>query len=115
MKMKRIRELLVDLYGCEGDLDNVEFLTEALENAAKKMGSKIIKTISHKFSPNGTTIIIILAETHISIHTWPENNYAALDIFICNEETNPEIGWLIVKEALKPTSYETHKLIRKIE
>ena len=115
MKMKRIRELLVDLHGCKGDLDNVEFLSEVLANAANKMGSKIIKTITHKFSPTGTTIIIILAETHISIHTWPENNYAALDIFICNEEIDPEIGLRIVKEALKPASYETHKLIRMMK
>lgn len=113
--MKQIRELLVDLYGCKGNLDNIEFLTRVLKTAAQKMGSKIIKTTSHKFSPTGTTVILILAETHISIHTWPEHKYAALDIFICSEEIDPEIGWQTVKNALQPSSFEIHKLARKIE
>lgn len=113
-KLKQIRELLVDLYGCKVGLDNVEFLTRVLETAAQKMGSKIIKATSHKFSPAGTTVIVILAETHISIHTWPEHKYAALDIFICSEEVDPEVGWWIVKDALQPSSFEVHKLMRKI-
>ena len=113
--MKQIRELLVDLYGCKDNLDNLEFLTSLLRTAAKKMGSNIIKTISHKFSPTGTTVILILAETHISLHTWPEHKYAALDVFICNEEINPELGWQTVKDALKPSSFKVHKMIRKIE
>ena len=112
--MKQIRELLVDLHGCKGDLDDAEFLTEVLENAARKMGSIIIKSTSHKFSPTGITVIVILAETHISIHTWPEHNYAALDIFICNEDINPEIGWKIVKNSLNPSSFEIHKMTRRI-
>jgi len=113
--MKQIREMLVDLHGCKNNLDNLEFLTKVLETAAQKMGSKIIKTISHKFSPTGTTVILILAETHISIHTWPEHKYAALDIFICNEEIDPEIGWQTVKAVLKPSFFEIHKMIRRIE
>ncbi|MDH5448114.1 MAG: adenosylmethionine decarboxylase [Candidatus Bathyarchaeota archaeon] len=114
-KLKQIRELLVDLYGCKADLDNVEFLIYVLEIAAQEMGSKIIKTTSHKFSPEGTTVIIILAETHISIHTWPEHKYAALDIFICSEEIDPEMGWQAVKDALQPSSFEIRRITRKIE
>ena len=113
--MKQIRELLIDLYGCKGDLNDSQFLTDILKVAAQKMGSKVIKTISYEFSPAGTTVILILAETHISIHTWPENRYAALDIFICSERITPEIGWQTVKEALKPSSFEIHKLTRKIK
>ncbi|MFQ6068225.1 MAG: adenosylmethionine decarboxylase [Candidatus Bathyarchaeia archaeon] len=112
--LKQIRELLVDLYGCKGNLDNTEFLTSVLRTAAQMMGSKIIKTASHKFSPTGTTVILILAETHISIHTWPEHKYAALDIFICSEEIDPETGWQAVKEALQPSSFEIHEIKRKI-
>ena len=114
-KLKQVKELLVDLYACKADLDNVEFLAEVLKTAAQKMGSKIIKTISHKFSPSGVTIIIILAETHISIHTWPEHKYAALDIFICSEKIDPEIGWQAVKDLLLPSSFEVRKMIRMIK
>jgi S-adenosylmethionine decarboxylase proenzyme len=113
--LKRIKELLVDLYGCKGDLDDAEFLTNVLENAAQRMGSKVVKTVSHDFSPTGTTVVLILAETHMSIHTWPEHKYAALDIFICGEEIDPEIGWQTVKDALDPSYFEVQKLTRRIE
>ena len=112
--MRQIRELLVDLYGCEGDLESVEFLTATLKSAAKKMGSTIVKTASHEFSPTGTTVIVILAETHMALHTWPEERYAALDIFICSEEVDPEVGWQAVKDALKPSSFEMDEVTRKI-
>jgi len=113
-KLKQIRELLVDLYGCKGNLDNAEFLIDVLKTAAQKMRSKIIKTVSHKFSPTGITVILILAETHMAIHTWPEHKYAALDIFICNEEIDLETGWQVVKNALRPSSFELNELTRKI-
>jgi S-adenosylmethionine decarboxylase len=113
--MKQIRELLVDLYGCKGDLDNAEFLTSVLKAAAQQMKSKIIKVVSHRFSPTGTTVLLILAETHISIHTWPEHDYAALDIFICSQEVDPEVGWQTVRDALKPSSFKVHKLVRRIQ
>ncbi|UCE95469.1 MAG: adenosylmethionine decarboxylase [Candidatus Bathyarchaeota archaeon] len=113
-ELKRINELLVDLYGCQGSLDSVEFLVGILRSAARSMGSKVVKTVSHKFSPTGITVILILAETHISIHTWPEYHYAALDIFICSEEINPKIGWEVVKDALKPSSFNIHEMTRRI-
>jgi len=113
--MKQITELLVDLYGCKGDLDNAEFLTRVLKAAAQQMKSKIIKVVSHRFSPTGTTVLLILAETHISIHTWPEHDYAALDIFICSQEVDPEVGWQAVRDALKPSSFKVHKLVRRIQ
>jgi len=114
-RLKRIHELLVDLYGCKSNLDDAEFLVAVLEEAAQKMGSTVVKTICHKFSPTGSTVILILAETHMSIHTWPEYKYAALDIFVCSEEIDPEVGWRIVRVALKPTSFKTSRLVRKIE
>ncbi|MFP3985670.1 MAG: adenosylmethionine decarboxylase [Candidatus Bathyarchaeia archaeon] len=113
--MKQIREMLVDLYGCKEGLDDVEFLSDALRTAAQSMGSKIVKTVTHEFSPTGVTVIMILAETHMSIHTWPEYGYAALDIFICSEEINPEIGWQTVKDALNPASFKINKMIRRIQ
>jgi len=112
--MKQIRELLVDLYNCKSDLDNVDFLVDTLKAAAQRMGSKIVKTVSHRYSPTGTTVILILAETHISIHTWPEHSYAALDVFICDENVEPQVGWLVVKDALQPSSFEVHRLVRRI-
>lgn len=113
--MKHIKELLVDLYGCKGNLDDAEFLIDVLKTAAQRMQSKVIRSVHHKFSPTGTTVILILAETHIAIHTWPEHRYAALDVFVCSEEVDPQVGWNAVKQALKPSSFVLHELTRKIE
>jgi S-adenosylmethionine decarboxylase len=112
--LKQIRELLVDLYNCKSDLDNADFLVATLKAAAHRMGSKIVKTVSHRYSPTGITVILILAETHISIHTWPEHGYAALDVFVCDEKVDLEAGWLVVKAALQPSSFEVHRLVRRI-
>jgi S-adenosylmethionine decarboxylase proenzyme len=114
-KLKQIRQLLVDIYGCEANLDDVKFLRAVLNKAAAEMGSTVVRTTSHKFSPAGATVFAILAETHISIHTWPEYRYAALDIFICKEDIDPETGWKAVRNALKPTSFEVHHITRRIQ
>jgi S-adenosylmethionine decarboxylase len=112
--MLEINELLVDLYGCKGNLNDERFLCETLEAAAKSVNAKIIKRIKQRFSPTGVTVILILAETHISIHTWPEHNYAALDIFICGEGKSAEPAWEVVRKALKPASFKMNKLKRTV-
>jgi len=110
--MLRIKELLVDMYGCEGNLDDEKFLCETLEKAARQVGAKILQRITRRFSPTGVSVILILAETHISIHTWPEYRYAALDIFICGERKNPDAAWTVVKEALQPKNFKSRKIER---
>jgi len=112
--MLKIKELLVDMYGCEGNLNDEKFLCETLEAAAKKASAKIIKRVVQRFSPTGISIILILAETHMSIHTWPEHNFAALDIFICGEGKDPYAAWIVVKEALRPKRFKTRKIERII-
>jgi len=113
--MLRIKELLVDMYECRGDLDNEKFLCETLEAAAKHADAKVMQRITQRFSPTGVTVILILAETHISIHTWPEYGYAALDIFICGERKDPDAAWAVIKEALRPKSFKTRKIERIVE
>ena len=110
--MLKIKELLVDMYECEGDLNDEKFLCETLEAAAKKASAKIIKRIVQRFSPTGISVILILAETHISIHTWPEFRYAALDIFVCGKGKDPDAAWIIVKEALRPRRFKARKIER---
>jgi S-adenosylmethionine decarboxylase proenzyme len=112
--MLRITQLLVDLYGCEADLDDEEFLLDTLERASEAVGSTVLQRITQRFSPVGVTAILILAETHISVHTWPEHGYAAVDIFICGEGKDPEVAWEVVREALRPESFETKEITRTI-
>ena len=112
--MLRIKELLVDMYECEGNLDDEEFLCDTLEAAAKHAGAKVIQRITQRFSPRGVSVILILAETHISIHTWPEYGYAALDIFICGEGKDPDAAWTVVKKALQPKDFKIRKIERTV-
>lgn len=112
--MLRITQLLVDLYGCEADLDDEGFLLDTLERASNAVGSTVLQRITQRFSPVGVSAILILAETHISVHTWPEHGYAALDIFICGEGKDPKVAWEVVREALGPESFEMKEITRTI-
>lgn len=110
--MLKINQLLVDLYDCRSNLDDEEFLCATLESAANSAGANIIERISRKYSPIGVSVILILAETHISLHTWPEHRYAALDIFVCGEGKDPENGWQVVRKALRPKSFKIKRIVR---
>jgi S-adenosylmethionine decarboxylase len=75
--------LLVDLWGANR-LDDPALIDQTLQNAALAAGATILHSHFHHFSPNGgVSGVVVLAESHISIHTWPERSYAALDIFMC--------------------------------
>ena len=112
--MLKVSELIVDLYDCQSDLDDEEFLRSTLESAANKVNAKIIQRITQKYSPSGISVILILAETHISVHTWPEYRYAALDVFICGEGKDPETVWEVVKESLRPASFNINRIVRTV-
>ncbi len=112
--MLRIKQLLVDLYGCQADLDDDKFLQGVLEEAAVKAGSTVVNRLVHRFHPVGVSVFLILAETHISIQTWPEHGYAAVDIFVCGEGKDPSAAWEVIKEGLMPGSFEIKEITRSI-
>ena len=86
------KHYLLNLYGCSFVLLNDEqYLIGLLENAAIESGATVVKTISKKFDPQGVTVICLLSESHISIHTWPEDGKAAVDVYTCGD-CNPKIG-----------------------
>ena len=87
----------IDFYGCDTDkINSKEFIEEVLVEAAKKMNLTVVKTTIHSFSPIGVSGVIVIQESHLAIHTWPEYNYVALDFFTCNQayELTDGINWL---------------------
>ena len=95
------KHYLLNLYGCSFVLlDDEKSLIELLEYAATISGATVIQTISKKFDPQGVTVLTLLSESHISIHTWPEKGEAAVDVFTCGD-CNPKIGCDIIIEQLK--------------
>ena len=95
------KHYLLNLYGCKFEnLNNEMYLRELLEIAAEASGSTVVQTISKKFEPYGVTAVCLLAESHISIHTWPEKGEAAVDIFTCGD-AEPKVGCDIIIHQLK--------------
>jgi S-adenosylmethionine decarboxylase len=92
---------ILELYGCPSDLiDDERFLRKAVEQAATHGLSTLIRISSHKFEPQGVTAIGLLAESHLSIHTWPEHGYAAVDIFTCGRDARPQSACAFLVEHL---------------
>ena len=87
------KHLLLELYRCDYEkLNDESFLRCTLNRAAKLAKATVLNLISNKFEPQGVTAIALLAESHISIHSWPESNYSAVDIFTCGQNMLPEIA-----------------------
>lgn len=95
--------LLVDLWGA-ANLCDPDHIDRALREAAEAAGATILHGHFHHFSPNGgVSGVLVLAESHISIHTWPERDFAAIDIFMCGA-CNPYDGLPALKAAFNPRS-----------
>jgi S-adenosylmethionine decarboxylase proenzyme len=109
-----IVQLLVDCYECAADLDDADFLLATLRGAAERVGAKIVNVVTQRFSPRGVSVILILAETHLSVHTWPEHGYAAVDVFVCGEGKDPHPAWDVIRGALGPGSFEKKEIRRTI-
>lgn len=78
---------IIEFYDCPGDvLDDVDLLRSALKAACEEAQLNLLQLMEHSFTPQGITMLGLLSESHISIHTWPEEGYAALDLFTCGEE-----------------------------
>ena len=87
------KHLLLELYRCDCEkLNDESFLRCILNRAAKLANATVLNLISNKFEPQGVTAIALLAESHISIHTWPESNYSAVDNFTCGQNMMPELA-----------------------
>ena len=102
------KHLLLELYECDYEkLNDESFLRCTLNRAAKLANASVLNLISNKFEPQGVTAIALLAESHISIHTWPESYYSAVDIFTCGHNMLPELASQYLIDTLKA---EEHSL-----
>lgn len=107
------RHLILEMWDCDDNVINdVDKIRELLNAAAKDAGAIVIKSFSHKFSPFGVTGVALLAESHISIHTWPEEGYVAVDIFTCGTAANPQLAVQRLLVELKPKNSTSIELKR---
>jgi S-adenosylmethionine decarboxylase len=85
--------LLLELKDCDSKtLSNLEFVRETLKNAALEAKATIVEVAFHEFSPFGISGMVVIAESHLAIHTWPEYGYAAVDVFTCGDLIDPRVA-----------------------
>ena len=95
------RHLLVELQDCDREvLDDLGFLRKVVLEAAIACGAVVLGDSFHRFSPQGVSGVVIIAESHLSIHTWPEYGYAAVDIFTCGDYVQPRKAAEVLIEKL---------------
>ncbi|WP_346881905.1 adenosylmethionine decarboxylase [uncultured Algibacter sp.] len=103
----------VDFYGCKSDkISSCKFIEATLLQAAKLLNLTVVNTTIHSFSPIGVSGVIVIEESHIAIHTWPEHHYIAIDFFTCNTSYNLESGLKWLKAQFKAERFSTKEIKR---
>jgi len=93
---------IAELCECNADLLNdLEFISTSLRQAVEHANATLIEEVKYEFTPQGITAVCLLSESHISIHTWPEKGYAAVDIFTCGDHTAPDVACKFMADALE--------------
>lgn len=109
------RHLLLELKICNEEvLDDLNFIKDCLNEAAIQSGATVVGESFYHFSPCGVSGMVNIAESHIAIHTWPEYRYAAVDVFTCGNDVDPEKAAWLITERLGAQSHSLIELRRGI-
>lgn len=109
------RHILAEFFGCNPNvLNNVELIKEKMTQAAIECGATVVETCFHMFNPYGVSGVVIISESHLAIHTWPELGYAAVDLFTCGEHCDPKVAYDFLKKAFDSTEGSFSQLKRGI-
>lgn len=107
------RHLLLELKDCNEELlDDLDFIRECLNEAAVRCGASVVGESFYHFSPRGVSGVVNIAESHISIHTWPEYGYAAVDVFTCGDTVTPEEAAKTIADRLEAGNHSLIELRR---
>ena len=107
-------QFLTDLYGCDSSLlDDPDKVIEIAHEVIARCNAGVVEEACHKFAPIGVSYIAVITKSHMSIHTWPEYGYAAVDVFSCTDSECADISELLEK-AFKASSTKTTIITRQI-
>ena len=107
------QHLIVELYGCDKKaLSSVDRVQAIMIAAARAARVTVIDSIFHHFKPHGVSGVIVIAESHFAIHTWPEHAYASVDLFTCGTGTKPWEAFKRLKKDFKAAHFSVMKLER---
>ncbi len=114
--MKKLgRHVLAEFTNCDTvSLNDAAKIEQWLNESARKSGATIVKSVFHHYNPHGVSGVVVIAESHISIHTWPEYGYAAVDFFTCGDNVDPFLACDYLTEALGAKEVFTREISRGI-
>jgi S-adenosylmethionine decarboxylase len=108
--------IVCELSGCDPvRLTDVDGVRETMQNAAQAANATVVTSAFHRFQPQGVSGVVVIQESHLSIHTWPETGYAAMDFYTCGEHTDPWAAMEYAAERFGATSILTTEVKRGIE
>ncbi len=106
-------QIVAEFYHCcHAHLDDVAYIQRAMTEAARAARATIVSRTFHHFSPHGVSGAVIIAESHLAIHTWPEHGYAAVDLFTCGERVDAEAAFGYLRDALEAEQVSTMEIRR---
>lgn len=107
------RHIIAEFFEADYDaLNNSKELLKAMEDAAKHAGATVLSGHEHRFEPHGVSAVVIIQESNLCIHTWPESNYAAADFFTCGDTVDPWNSFDFLKEFLKSKRFNCMEIQR---
>ena len=107
------KHLIIEFHGCNPDvLNDKDILEVHLLEAVRLSGATVITPFFHQFNPHGVTGVVVIAESHFSVHTWPEYGYCALDIFTCGDDIRPEPAVEFLREKLEAQQFSVMEIKR---
>jgi S-adenosylmethionine decarboxylase len=109
------KHLIIEFYGCDPDvLDDTARCEDHILQAVQISGATVIQPFFHQFNPHGVSGIVVIAESHFSIHTWPEYGYAALDVFTCGDDIQSEPAVEYLRQSFKAEHYSLVEMKRGV-
>lgn len=107
--------LLIELCSCNRQkLDDMDYLERIMAQAAEVAGATVLKTAFQNFNPQGVSGVVVIAESHLTIHSWPEYGYAAVDIFTCGTKVDPWKAASFLKQELEAMDIQVKDFERGI-
>ena len=107
------RHILVEYYNCDKELlKDHEAIERFMNQAAREANATIVTSCFHKFNPWGVSGAVIIQESHLTIHTWPEYGYASVDLFTCGDSVNPWNGFMYLEKVLSADRSESTEVSR---
>ncbi len=106
--------IFADMYNCDAPLDDVRYLRRLLKESADRGNMQIVKVFFHRYTPQGITGLVIVKESHIALHTWPEYAFASVDIFLCGSNSDPYKTLKHIESGLRPSRVVTNSVERGV-